>query len=76
MVMNNFVLWDITQCSLLKTNRRFGGTSPKRQLTFATPCFISGDRALKNFGALCMSPYVTMIAYYNDAASIADFIKR
>jgi hypothetical protein len=29
-IMNSFIFWDITLCSPLKANRRFGGTAPCR----------------------------------------------
>jgi hypothetical protein len=56
-VMNNPIFWDITLCSPLKINRRFGGTD--RRAFFLQPAFTlvscSAYSSTLKMGAICSS---------------------
>jgi hypothetical protein len=41
-IMNSTIFWDITSCSLLKVNRRFGGTYRLHLHLVLATCFHAG----------------------------------
>jgi hypothetical protein len=41
-VMKSIIFWDITQCSPLKVNRRFGGTYRLHLQALLATCFYTG----------------------------------